>query len=401
MNNKRGSGSVFLAVILTALVSIVLALIYVVREESVKSRMDGILNLSGDSLLSEFDYYIQKEYGLFLLTGTDKELSRKLKSYVSYSADNMEDVDIERIKVSCGRFSLSNTDLAAEQILEHIKFAEMQEILKSSSQKSGFEMNSMEEKSLRHGPTIASLPSSAVPKTSLTSAAESIADKAKDIDVAFEEGCEGFLLNLYVLNMFNNKNELICENHFFKNEAEYILGGELSDKKNEKRVEMALKAMRFPLNLAHIYGDSDKRNAVITAAEILTPGPAAAATQAALASTWAYAESDNDVDLLWEGYKVPVIKDKSTWAIDLEGAVEGIKGNTVIPDAQKGYDYRQYLQVLLFFQDKGIKVARILDLIQINVRNNYNKDFLIQECSTGIDISAEINGKVYGYEKKF
>ena len=104
------------------------------------------------------------------------------------------------------------------------------------------------------------------------------------------------------------------------------------------------------------------------------------------------------MDLLWEGYKVPVIKDKSTWAIDLEGAVEGIKGNTVIPDAQKGYDYRQYLQVLLFFQDKGIKVARILDLIQINVRNNYNKDFLIQEC---IDISAEINGKVYGYEKKF
>lgn len=401
MNSKKGSSAVFLTVILAALISIALALIYGLREETVKSRVDGILNLSGDSLLSEFDCLIQEEYGLFLLSQSDRELTEKLESYVTYAAEDMEDVDVEYLEASGDRFSISNIDLAREQILDYVKFAETQDILKSSPEKSEFKTNDMKNRVLRHGPTIASLPSSDIPGRSLTSLAESIADKAKDMDKAFESGSGEFLMNLYILNHFNNKNEAVCEKHFFKNEAEYILGGELSDIKNEKRVEMALKAMRFPLNLSHIYSDAEKRSAVMTAAEILTPGPEAIATQAVLASTWAYAEADNDVDLLWEGYKVPVMKDKSTWAIDLEGAIEGISGKTVVPDVQKGYDYRHYLQILLFFQDSGVKTARILDLIQINVRSSYDGDFLIQECSAGVEISAKVNGRVYGYEKKF
>ena len=48
MNSRRGSSAVFLMVILAALISITLALIYGVREESVRSRVDGIVNLAGD-----------------------------------------------------------------------------------------------------------------------------------------------------------------------------------------------------------------------------------------------------------------------------------------------------------------------------------------------------------------
>ena len=93
--------------------------------------------------------------------------------------------------------------------------------------------------------------------------------------------------------------------------------------------------------LMDIYADPEKRNAVMLMAEALTPGAAAAATQLALAATWAYAESDNDVELLWDGYLVPFAKDSSSWAIDLEGAVEGLSGKNVVPDVKKGYDYEQ------------------------------------------------------------
>lgn len=86
---------------------------------------------------------------------------------------------------------------------------------------------------------------------------------------------------------------------------------------------MALKAMRFPINMAHLYSDPEKRAALAAAAQAMTPGAAAAATQAALASTWAYAEADNDVELLWQGKKVPMVKDYSTWAIELDNAIEG------------------------------------------------------------------------------
>ena len=71
--------------------SITLALIYGVREESVRSRADAIINLAGDSVLSEFDYDVQKEYGLFLLKGSDRELSAKLRSYLRYSFADEED----------------------------------------------------------------------------------------------------------------------------------------------------------------------------------------------------------------------------------------------------------------------------------------------------------------------
>ena len=46
MNSKRGSSAVFLSVILAALMTITLALIYGVREETIRSRTDSIVNLT-------------------------------------------------------------------------------------------------------------------------------------------------------------------------------------------------------------------------------------------------------------------------------------------------------------------------------------------------------------------
>lgn len=401
MKNKKGSSAVFLSVILGALAMITLSLIYGVKEQTLRSNADGILNLAGDSLMSEYNQDIYREYGLFIMKGTDEELSSKLRSYVMYSGESFGDAEIGSIKASGRRFLLNDTELIERQILEHVKFAKTQGVLDKLTGKNKNEKNDLPLRTLKHGPTIVSLPSADMPKTSLTALAESLADKASDLEGAFKEGTEEYLINQYIFSYFNNRNEKVSGEHFFKNEVEYILGGELSDRKNEKRIEMALKAMRFSLNLAHIYADPEKRLAVLTVAEALTPGAAAIATQMVIATTWAYAEADNDVELLWQGYKVPIIKDKSSWAIDLDSAVEGITGKTIIPDTSKGYDYRDYLNILLFFQDSSAKTARILDLIQINMRAVYDNDFIIREYCVGIDIKAEINNRDYSYEKKY
>ena len=399
-NSKRGSSAVFLTAILAALFSITLALIYSVREESIISKADAVINLAGDSLLSEYDEYIQQEYGLFLIRGTDSELSAKLKDYIGYSLDSMENVSIDQVNASAVRYSAADVDQVRTQLLEYLKFAEAADLLNNLTGTAEESENTMETRSLEHGPTIASLPSASLPKKSLTAMAESLAENVSDIENAFSEGSDQYRISRYILSHFNNNSSSADTSHFFRNEAEYILGGELTDRKNEKRVEMALKAMRFPLNLAHIYSDETKLAAVTAMAELLTPGAAAAATQAALASTWAYAEADNDVELLWQGYKVPVVKSSSSWAIDLDSAVEGI-GGTVKPAENRGYDYEQYLHVLLFFQDENIQTARLLDLIQINTRADHNGTFLIQEHSVGITVEVIINGKKYAYDKKY
>ena len=91
-------------VVLAALIAVTLALIYGARAECVKSRADGIINLAGDSVMSEYDRDIQKEYGIFLLKGDDAALSKKLRRYLEYSFKNMKDVDIEAAEVSGSRF---------------------------------------------------------------------------------------------------------------------------------------------------------------------------------------------------------------------------------------------------------------------------------------------------------
>lgn len=400
MNNKKGSSAVFIMVILAALITITLTFIYSARSESVKSRVDGIMNLAGDSIMSEFDYNVQKEYGLFMLSLDEDILEKKMKSYVEYSLKSVKDIEIQNISASCSRFSIVNRSLIRNQMLEYMKTAEAEGVIKKIINGDSQKNNSMMQRTLRHGPTIVSLPSSTVEKQSLTVMAESIVEKGKDVTKAFEEGTDKYLLASYLFMHFNNRVSAINEEHFFKSEIEYVVGGELSDKKNEKRVEIALKAMRFALNLAHIYADEEKRTATMTLAQIMTPGTEAA-TQAALASTWAYAEADNDIKLLWQGNRVPFKKDKDTWAIDLDGAVDGIIQGVARPAVEKGYDYEDYLKILVYFQDDEMLIARILDLIQINMRKTYNSDFLIQEQAAGIVVKATVNGMEYGYEKKY
>ena len=99
--------------------------------------------------------------------------------------------------------------------------------------------------------------------------------------------------------------------------------------------------------------------------------------------------------LLHKGYKVPIVKTPASWAIDLDSILEGYSGEDgcIRPQVNLGRTYDDYLRILLYAKDDTIKTARILDLIQINMRKNHDEAFLIQECATGVSVSADVNGK--------
>ena len=399
-NSRRGSSAVFLSLILAALMSVTLAMVYSVKASSVSACADGIIDLACESVMSEFDHRVQKEYGLFMIKGTDRELAGRIDHYLDYTFKGMKNVRKESVSITAARFPMSDIALTRTQILECMKFMEANELLKKAAADKKTDTNDMQERKLQHGPTIASLPSSQVPEKGLTALASSIGDKASDVKEVFKEGSENYLMNQYITMHFNNRTEAVNKEHFFKNEVEYILGGKLTDRKNERKVKIAVEAMRFPPNLAHIYSDPKKKAEVLAAAELITPG-AGAATQLAVASTWAYAESANDVKLLWMGRKVPMVKDKDSWATDIDGAVKGAQTGVMMPDVEKGYTYEQYLEILLFFKDNNVKTARVLDLIQINMRKNRDRRFLINEHSAGIAAEVRVNGRTYSYEKKY
>ncbi|MDO4177169.1 MAG: DUF5702 domain-containing protein, partial [Bacillota bacterium] len=364
---------------------------------------DGVMNLAADSILGEYDYYIQRDYGLFLLRGTNDELSSKLDRYAGYSLDNIKGLDFSKASVNAGRYSTVDPEPVREQILAYMKSGGAKNLLLGTADSDSGTAVSSEGHTLRHGPTITSLPSRSMPDESIIAAAEKLADNMKHPKAIFRKGSSKYLMDSYILAMFNNSSHVAADDHFFNAEVEYIICGELSDDKNTRKIDLALIALRTGLNLSHIYSDPEKVAAVSAAAEVLTPGILGTVTQAGIALVWATAEAKNDVNLLHAGHNVPLIKDNLSWAIDLDSLISGYDPETgcILPASDRGRSYADYLRVLLFIKGDNIKTARILDLIQINMRKNYDADFLIEECSTGISIDSRVNGKDLVYDKKY
>jgi len=149
------------------------------------------------------------------------------------------------------------------------------------------------------------------------------------------------------------------------------------------------------LNLTHIYSDPKKREALAAAASIITPGPAAAATQIALAGAWAAAEAVVDIKKLEKSKKVPLIKTEEDWVLSLDNVInEDLEPSEQAGEEGRGLTYENYLFLFLFLMDRETKLLRIMDLIQLNMKGNHNADFLITGCYSGIDIYCTLSRKV-------
>ena len=383
---KQGSSTVFLAVVLACLMSITLTLVFAGRMQAQISIADGALDLASASLLSEYDYYVQQDYGLFLLQGSDAQLSSDLRDYTRLSA-----------KASASRFCLVNTDEVRAQILEYMKAGGAVDTITEAvtGEDSAVPESAAQDRTLRHGPTITSLPSRAVPDIDIVTTARKLGESLTNPEAIFRTGSNKFFLTEYILQKFNRTENIRGPDHFFSSEVEYIISGKLSDAQNKRQTDLALEAVRSGLNLTHIYSDPEKMSLVAAAAETITPGPLGAVTQFAIATAWSAAEAVNDVKLLHKGRKVPLVKTAASWAIDLDTVLEGYSGEDgcVYPQVNMGRSYEDYLRILLYAKDDTIKTARILDLIQINMRKNHDEAFLIQECATGVSVSADVNGK--------
>lgn len=384
-SSKRGSSAVFLTLIFSSLIAVTLSLVFAARQQAQTSIADAALRLAANSVLSEYDYYVQRDYGLFLISGTDEYLSERLKAYSGCSAE-----------VNAGRFNAASIEPVTRQIVDYMKSAGAVK----AAYVNGDSGASLPERTLRHGPTITALPSRRLPETDIITAARKLAENLKNPDAIFRTGTTKYFIDSYILQKFNNNTAVIDDEHFFKDEVEYVICGELSDAKNESRTDLALKALRTGLNLSHIYSDPEKAAAVAAAAEVITSGVFGTVTQAGIATAWAAAEAVNDLKLLHSGHKVPLVKTTLSWAIDLDSLINGYdaEAGCIIPQSKDGLVYRDYLRILLFTKNENIKTARVLDLIQINMRKNYDAAFLIQEHATGISVDTDVNGEKLSYD---
>lgn len=179
-------------------------------------------------------------------------------------------------------------------------------------------------------------------------------------------------------------------NSMMKYEQEYLINGSPEDDQNLLNTAVKLIFLRGSFNAVFIIKDSKKRTAASElAAKCVGSTPVLKQiVEFGIISTWAIAEGVIDVRDLLKGKKVPLIKDESTWTLDL-GSVTSLAQNlTSKNDGSSGFDYQYYLKLLLAAQSEMALRFRTMDLIQLNICKNYNPTFRMNNCVCGIDISV-------------
>ena len=66
-----------------------------------------------------------------------------------------------------------------------------------------------------------------------------------------------------------------------------------------------------------------------------------------------------------------------------------------------GESYTQYLDLFLFIMDEDVKLLRMMDLIQLNMKLNHYDDFLLKEYYVGLDLIIKINNREVTVSKTY
>ena len=101
------------------------------------------------------------------------------------------------------------------------------------------------------------------------------------------------------------------------------------------------------------------------------------------------------------GKKVPKIKDEKSWATTITTIVENREHDYIDMNNATGDTYIDYLNAILYLMDENVKILRIMDLIQINAKFNYDSGFLLSDYYTGLNLNLTVNGKRHQIYDKY
>lgn len=190
---------------------------------------------------------------------------------------------------------------------------------------------------------------------------------------------EMLLIDMYILQKcgrYSKENE----ESLLKYQVEYICAGNGSDKANLSEVAATIFFWREASNFAYIVNDREKCTVAETigaavALLCLEPSLEGIVKNAVLLS-WSFSESVSDMNILFKGGKVPLVKDKDSWKT----------GKLQMPffddkTSGKGLDYTEYLAMLLLTTGYREKIYRLMDIMEMDIRQTKgNENFQIDGC---------------------
>ena len=218
-------------------------------------------------------------------------------------------------------------------------------------------------------------------------------------------GTDSLLFDRYILEKAGCYTNLKEQSKLYY-ELEYILNGKPDDSKNLEATLSTLLFMRQASNFTYIMSDGAKiaeaealaatLAAVILMPELLEP------IKMSILFAWVFAESVYDVKHLLCGGKIPLIKNASSWHYSLEGMLsfQADASYANSGEQEEGFDYREYLGMLLLTKDHTTKRMRMMDVIEMDIRNTHgNRNFRLDLCLDYLEATVYVASK-YGYAEE-
>ncbi len=395
--NKKGSYVVYLAMFLSGMLIMSGAVISASHRVAVDSSVKSLGNVWAASITAEYDNELRDRYGLYGFFANEVLVKDKLSLYSGYSFDGKDYIDVSSLECSLDGYELSDLENFRRQAAESVRRLWRPRADGSKEEEETEELSV--NRYISAGWILDALPSHSY-KGSLTGA----------------DGINSVLEIPYIFLVFKDHvDDRDLGKTFFCNEVEYIISGKPDDDKAGRAVYRELLLERNGLNLVYLYSCAEKRQLALEAAEIITPGPEALITQAIILETWALLEARNDLALLYDGEKVPVVKTDANWALSIENALNAEESGTadqeldtdqpeksyVQPERVEGQDYKDYLTTLLIAMPERTRLLRMMDLIQINMKYSYCGGFLLSDYYTGFEYKMTVNGTEYGFKDTF
>lgn len=388
---RKGFVTIFVMLFFVSMISLFAAFVKSSKVVSVNIANETLGNLWCNSILAEYDKIIQSRYNIFAFYGLPSEIEKKLNYYAGYSYKNKKYIDYRGCKVDLYDYSMSNPANIKCQILESGRLCIAGKIIKEKAKNNN--KKALQNGKIKNEKILNSLPSKDFNvDTPLYQMVSKIQNAKSFESILKNEGESGIIIsyiNTYFKSMGNSKD---LGETFFQNEEEYIICGKKSDEENKNDIMLKFIGVREALNAYYAFKDPKMSAESLAAAEIITPGPAASLTQKGLLMTWALAESYNDYKLVITGEKIPMIKTSKSWAVDLESVLNNEEGTCINPHNTYGQTYEDYLNFFLYCTDENVKLLRLMDLIQINLKFIYDKNFDLKFYNCGLSVFFKVNG---------
>lgn len=400
IKKKKGSVTVFVMIFFVTLVSMIFIFIDVSKKIAVNGSTDALASVWGNSILAEYDLNLQKRYNIFGFYGLPSDVNKKLDFYAKESFEEKKYIDYEGVSSSLYEYSLANADVMKKQIIKAGIIAATEKFIKPSKEIES--AGELEPGTIRNQVILSNLPSSGSSKSiSVSKITDMLKNADSFADVMKKTGDELFEKQYIFAYFKEQSNSKDLGKTFFQNEIEYIICGKSSDAANARSIRNKIIAVREALNFVYLNKDPKKSAEAMAAAQLLTPGPAAIATQKALLAAWALAESINDYKLLVDLHKVPLMKSEATWAIDLDSVVANTSDKYVYTGVDQGQTYEDFLSLFTYAVDERVRLLRIMDLIQINMKYLYYRTFSLKEYSGGLRFLMKVNGVEHVVVKEY